>query len=193
MSSPVCSSPHFSVPRSGVYADSVGALVFSLFLRALCVLSSVISVLSSLFLSSRHSPLATRHFPPFHSQCGTQELSYSPNLRHKAHLTPLFPLDASHSPVSPLFPLDTRNRGVHPPSNRSISERPASERRPLHKKEKVKEKRGNQAEAAAAAGSGKTEWSLSSSRKASNRRVKGPVHLASCLRRAATEAKRNGE
>ncbi len=39
-------------------------------------------------------------------------------------LTPLFPLDTSHSPASPLFPLDTQNRGVHPPSNmtnRSIS------------------------------------------------------------------------
>ncbi len=40
-------------------------------------------------------------------------------------LTPLFPLDASHSSVSPLFPLDTQNRGVPPSSNmtnRSISE-----------------------------------------------------------------------
>src|SRR5208282_2574966 len=38
-------------------------------------------------------------------------------------LTPLFPLDTSHSPVTPLFPLDTQNRGT-PPSNmtnRSIS------------------------------------------------------------------------
>src|SRR5208282_2821649 len=27
-------------------------------------------------------------------------------------LTPLFPLDTSHSPVTPLFPLDTQNRGT---------------------------------------------------------------------------------
>jgi hypothetical protein len=40
-------------------------------------------------------------------------------------LTPLFPLDTSHSPVTPLFPLDTRNRGVHPPSDMTI--RPISE------------------------------------------------------------------
>jgi len=30
------------------------------------------------------------------------------------HLTPLFPLDASHSPVSPLFPLDTQKQGGTP-------------------------------------------------------------------------------
>src|SRR5208337_275181 len=29
-------------------------------------------------------------------------------------LTPLFPLDAGHSPVSPLFPLDTQKQGVSP-------------------------------------------------------------------------------
>jgi hypothetical protein len=41
-------------------------------------------------------------------------------------LTPLFPLDASHSPVTPLFPLHTQKQGGTPPSsgmtNRSISE-----------------------------------------------------------------------
>jgi len=40
-------------------------------------------------------------------------------------LTPLVPLDASHSPASPLFPLLTQKQGVYPPSNminRSISE-----------------------------------------------------------------------
>src|SRR5208283_4080620 len=167
-------------PRRRVIMPS---LVFSSSAR-LSVLGA--SALDFLFPFPRHfsqacperSRRATSQFLPIPSHFGTQTPSHSPYLRHYTHLTPLFPLDASHSPASPLFPLDTRNRGVHPPSSRSISERPASERRPLHKKEKVKEKRGNQAEAAAAAGSGKTEWSLSSSRKASNRRVKGPVHLA---------------
>ena len=32
----------------------------------------------------------------------------------KNSLTPLFPLDRSHSPVSPLFPLDTKNRAGTP-------------------------------------------------------------------------------
>jgi hypothetical protein len=47
------------------------------------------------------------------------------NFERFSPLSPLFPLDTSHSPVTPLFPLDTRNRGGTPPSNmtnRSIPE-----------------------------------------------------------------------
>ncbi len=44
----------------------------------------------------------------------------APSPNPKNPLSPLFPLDTSHSPVTPLFPLDTRNRGVHPSSNTSM-------------------------------------------------------------------------
>ena len=35
----------------------------------------------------------------------------TPSAIPRIPLTPLFPLDRSHSPVSPLFPLDTKNEG----------------------------------------------------------------------------------
>ncbi len=102
------------------------------FLLPLCALCSFLCDLRVTVPLSSFSPLATSHSPlssnPFPMwNAGTLIFAQS---SPRDHLTPLFPLDASHSPVSPLFPLDTRNRGVHPPFNRSIPDRPASEGEP---------------------------------------------------------------